>query len=188
MKITYKQILSLKPCYHPRKIGMPEDYEATIPEFIKEYRGKVKKKTDIQWILCHRDFMSEKELRLFAVWCARQVQHLTPLSKGVSVLDIIDKYMNGYVTKKELKSASAIISDAFYLANNDTSSFAVQAVSFVYSAVYFHCFVDTIDEVVYAAYFATIYSSYDSGYDSETESTQVDKLLEIFEGKENESI
>jgi hypothetical protein len=48
----------------------------------------------------------DREIRLFAVWCARQVQHLLmtdPLSRDV--LDIAERYAHGLATVEELAAA-----------------------------------------------------------------------------------
>jgi len=99
MKITYKQIKSFSPCYKPGSIGIMSDYEATIPDFINEYRYKVNNLSDIMWTLCRHDFMTDKELRLFAVWSARQVQHLMTDQRSFAALDIAEKYANGNATQ-----------------------------------------------------------------------------------------
>lgn len=49
----------------------------------------------------------EKEIRLFAVWCARQVQHLMKDQRSLDALDIAEKFANGEATKEELKDASS---------------------------------------------------------------------------------
>jgi len=54
----------------------------------------------------------EKEWRLFAVWCARQVQHLITDERSISSLDIAEKYTNGEATKDELNAALAAASAA----------------------------------------------------------------------------
>ena len=54
----------------------------------------------------------EKEWRLFAVWCARQVQHLITDERSISALDIAEKYTNGEATKDELNAARAVARDA----------------------------------------------------------------------------
>ena len=46
-KITYKDLMEKGACYDPQDIGMPKNYSGTIPEFITEYRDKVKNKNDI---------------------------------------------------------------------------------------------------------------------------------------------
>jgi len=52
----------------------------------------------------------EKEWRLFAIWCARQVQHLMTDERSIAALDVAEKYTNDDATKDELNSASAAAS------------------------------------------------------------------------------
>ena len=47
----------------------------------------------------------DKEIRLYAVWCARQVQHLMTDKRSLDALDVADAFANGKVTKKELAAA-----------------------------------------------------------------------------------
>jgi len=54
----------------------------------------------------------EKEWRLFAVWCARQVQHLMTDERSISALDVAEKFANGYATREELSAAWAASSAA----------------------------------------------------------------------------
>jgi hypothetical protein len=53
-----------------------------------------------------------KEWRLFAVWCARQVQHLMTDKRSINALDISEKYANGNATDKELNAAMDAAMDA----------------------------------------------------------------------------
>ena len=106
-EITYKKIISLMPCYDPIEIGMPESYEATIIEFIKDYRSKVKSKEDILWVLCRNQFLHEKELRLFAVWCARKVQHLMTDERSIKALDVAENYADEKYGAEEIAAAKA---------------------------------------------------------------------------------
>ena len=62
-------------------------------------------KKDILRVLCHSDFMSNKDLRLFAVWCARQVQHLMKDERSIIVLDVAERYAHSLATDEELSSA-----------------------------------------------------------------------------------
>jgi len=48
----------------------------------------------------------EKEWRLFAVWCARQVQHLMTDERSIAALDVAEKHTNVDATDDELNSAS----------------------------------------------------------------------------------
>ena len=47
----------------------------------------------------------DKEIRLFAVWCARQVQHLMKDDRSIEALDIAENYANGLASEKELAAA-----------------------------------------------------------------------------------
>ena len=49
----------------------------------------------------------DKEIRLFAVWCARQVQHLMTDQRSVAALDVAERFANGDATKEELDAAWA---------------------------------------------------------------------------------
>ena len=49
----------------------------------------------------------DKEIRLFAVWCARQVQHLMKDQRSIDALDVAERYANGDATDKELNAARA---------------------------------------------------------------------------------
>ena len=49
----------------------------------------------------------DKEIRLFAVWCARQVQHLMTDQRSVAALDVAERFANGDATKEELDAAEA---------------------------------------------------------------------------------
>ena len=64
----------------------------------------------------------EKEWRLFAVFCARQVQHLITDERSISSLDIAEKYTNGEATKDELNAAM----DAAWDASSAASSAAAR--------------------------------------------------------------
>ena len=49
----------------------------------------------------------DKEWRLFAVWCARKVQHLMTDPRSVAALDVAERFANGKATVKELAAARA---------------------------------------------------------------------------------
>jgi len=68
-----------------------------------------------------------KEWRLFAVWCARQVQHLITDERSISALDIADKYTNGEATKDELNAAMAAACAAASAAESASESASAMA-------------------------------------------------------------
>ena len=49
----------------------------------------------------------DREIRLFAVWCARQVQHLLKDQISLDALDVAERYALGQATKSELAAARA---------------------------------------------------------------------------------
>ena len=49
----------------------------------------------------------DREIRLFAVWCARQVQHLMKDQRSIDALDVAERFANGQATKEELAVAKA---------------------------------------------------------------------------------
>ena len=106
-KITYKDIVKLQPCYNPSEIGMNEDYSDTIPNFIDEFKDKVKDKEDIIWLICSYQYMTNKDMRLFAVWCAREALKLVknPDERSVNACNIAEQFANGEATQDELDAA-----------------------------------------------------------------------------------
>ena len=106
-KINYRDLVAMGPCYHPNDIGIKSKYSASIPDFIKIYRDKVKNKEDIMWVICRNAYMTDKDLRLFAVWCAREALKLVdnPDPRSVNACDIAEKYANNGATDEELAAS-----------------------------------------------------------------------------------
>ena len=61
---------------------------------------------DALWCLRACDGI-DREARLYAVWCARQVQHLLTDPRSLTVLDVAERYAEGEATGEELTAASA---------------------------------------------------------------------------------
>lgn len=99
MKITYELINSLPRGYKPEDIGITSCYVASVPEFILEYRDKVHAKDDIIWWLCRNEFMTNKELHSFAIWCLRQ--YVTN-EHSINELFVAERYVDGLATVGEL--------------------------------------------------------------------------------------
>lgn len=58
----------------------------------------------------------DRELRLFAVWCARQVQHLMTDRRSINALDVAERHANGQATDSELHAAWDAAGDAAWAA------------------------------------------------------------------------
>ena len=66
----------------------------------------------------------KREIRLFAVWCARQVQHMMDDRRSVSALDVAERHANGQATDAELAAAWA---DDARAAARDAARYAQQS-------------------------------------------------------------
>ena len=49
----------------------------------------------------------DKEIRLFAVWCARRVQHLMSDPRSIAAIDVAERYAFGQATDDDLRKAWA---------------------------------------------------------------------------------
>ena len=66
---------------------------------------------DSLWCLrCNREW--DRDSRLFAVWCARQVQHLITDERSLNALNVAENFANGNATSEELAAAWAAARDA----------------------------------------------------------------------------
>ena len=71
----------------------------------------------------------DREFRLFAVWCARQVQHLMTDQRSIDALDVAERYANGEATDKELSAAWDAARDAAWAAARSAAWDAALAVA-----------------------------------------------------------
>ena len=60
---------------------------------------------DALWC-CRVEPQHATEWRLFAVWCARQVQHLMTDPRSIAALDVAERHANGMATDTELAAAA----------------------------------------------------------------------------------
>ena len=59
------------------------------------------------WIATRPGVLDDRTLRLFAVWSARQVQHLITDPRSLAALDVAERHADGLATDKELRAACA---------------------------------------------------------------------------------
>ena len=108
MYTTLKKIRSHHPCKEGWKkllqhLGKPfEDDEPLTILTVLESNGL----DDALWCLRAVDGC-EKDVRLFAVWCARQVQHLMADPRSIAALEVAERFANGAATSDELATARA---------------------------------------------------------------------------------
>ena len=80
---------------------------------------------DALWALRASD-ATDKDVRLYAVWCARQVQHLMKDQRCIDALDVAERFANGEATQDELEAAWAAASAAAWAAASDAASDAAR--------------------------------------------------------------
>ena len=124
--ISNKIIRKFNPCYDPSEVVKKENEELPVVEWVQKYRNLVHQKQDIIWLLCHEDFMSDKDMRLFAVWCAREALKLIPApdKRSINACDVAEKFANGEATEEELNSACAAAEAAAWAAANRAAVWA----------------------------------------------------------------
>ena len=83
---------------------------------------------DAIWCL-HTVDSIDRDARLFAVWCARQVQHLMPDQRSINALDVAERYATGEATDDELFAAWSAARDAAWDAANAAARAAESAVA-----------------------------------------------------------
>ena len=118
MKIfTIQDIRGWQPCYDPAKV-LPEGWSGTVVDILKMENIPPQ---DRLWVVCREDLIDAKTLRLFAVWCARQVEYLMNDPRSIEALNCAEKFANGEATAEDLSAARAAASDAARDAASDAA-------------------------------------------------------------------
>jgi len=68
----------------------------------------------------------DREIRLYAVWCARQVEHLDKSGTAKQTNDVSERYANGEATTEELAAARAAVFTAGSAAERAATRAAVR--------------------------------------------------------------
>lgn len=138
--ISNSVIRKLNPCYDPSNVGIPDGEELPIIEWVERYKNTVKSKSDIIWLLCNKLFMSDKDMRLFAVWCARKTLKSMKNVSSINFLacDIAEKFANGGASMAQLSDACSQSNRIVVrlLARTHASSAARSVVLFSYDYIY----------------------------------------------------
>jgi len=122
---TLNKIRSHRPCESGwakllRHLGKTQaDDESLALATVLESNGI----DDALWCLRACDGI-DRAARLYAVWCARQVQHLMADQRSLAALDVAERHANGEATNAELDAASAAASDAAWVAASAAASAA----------------------------------------------------------------
>jgi hypothetical protein len=81
------------------------------------------------WVATRPGVLTQRELRKFAVWCARQVQHLMTDARSVAALDVAERHAEGLATDEELHAAWDAAGRASWFAVRDAAGAAARAVA-----------------------------------------------------------
>ena len=83
---------------------------------------------DALWAFrCIDNADKDNDVRLFAVWCARQVEHLMTDQRSKDALNVAERHANGQATDEELYAARDAARDAARAAARDAARDAARA-------------------------------------------------------------
>jgi hypothetical protein len=101
--LTWADFAKHEPCYNPaEKYG---DWQGTILDLMQHPEIPAQDKV---WAFTREGIVDDKTLRLFAVGCARKVQHLMKDQQSIDALDVAERYANGNATEDELAAARKV--------------------------------------------------------------------------------
>ena len=193
------------PCYDPSEKEIPDGEALSVLDWVEKYRADVPPK-DIIWLLCRNEFLTDRQLRLFAVWCAREALSLidSPDPRSVEACDVAERFANGEangeVTNVELRDALAaaraaaadaggITCAAARAAANAVARAAANAVARAAAYAATNTATCAANAAAYASYGDAVYPAYDAAsYDyaanaaaCATREKQLNQLLTYFE-------
>lgn len=83
------------------------------------------------WVATRSGVLNDKELRLFAVFCMKQISHLLTDNRSLKAIEVAERFATGLVSKRELTNAymNAVeaASDAARIAINVNGAFDLEA-------------------------------------------------------------
>lgn len=100
---TYKHIKSWNPCYDPIKF-IPIDWKGTAVDILNIDKIPFE---DRLWCVLRNELVSDKVMRLFAVWSYRQTLKFikNPDPRSIKAANVAENFALGRCTKKELFAA-----------------------------------------------------------------------------------
>ena len=117
--LTWADFAKHEPCYNPaEKYG---EWQGTILDLMQHPDIPAEDKV---WAFTREGIVDDKTLRLFAVGCARRVQHFMNDQRSIDALDVAERYANGNATKDELNAAMDAAMDAAMAAARAASRYA----------------------------------------------------------------
>lgn len=106
--VTLNQIRAARPCESGWKKLLASQGKTTADDTPFPLSSVIDSNGVEDAIWCLRvEPVSERIVRLFAVWCARQVQHLMQDPRSIAALDAAESRARGEATQQELDAADA---------------------------------------------------------------------------------
>jgi hypothetical protein len=98
-----KYLRSIDPCYDPSRY-LKEDFRGTVLTILNNSEIPA---VDRLWVVLRTDLVSEKLIRLFAVWCAREAIKLVPNPdpRLEACCAVAERHALGQATEEELRAA-----------------------------------------------------------------------------------
>jgi hypothetical protein len=114
--LTWADFEQHEPCYSPaEKYG---EWSGTILDLLQHPDIPDKDKI---WAFTRKGIVDDRTLRLFAVKCAREVQHLMKDERSINALDVAERYANGEATEDELSAARVAAEGAAWAAASEAA-------------------------------------------------------------------
>jgi hypothetical protein len=76
------------------------------------------------WVATRRGVLTDKELRLFALYCARSIEHLLLDQRSKDAIDVAERFAHGNATDEELAAARVAAWAAAWAAADAESAWA----------------------------------------------------------------
>ncbi len=200
--LTYFNIQDVRswgPCYDPSRY-VPETFRGTAVDILKN--GAVPAQ-DRLWVVLRTDLISERVMRLFAVWAYRQTLKFLPNQdpRCIEAASVAERFANGQASSEELsaaylaahsaahsaylaadsaaRSASYLAADSAYLAARSARSAHSAAHSAYLAADSARWAVDSAHSAARSASLAYLAADSASLAHSAAHSAQVAKLIEM---------
>lgn len=170
----YEDIQSWNPCYDSSKF-ISKSWRGTAIDILNLDNVPFQ---DRLWCVLRTELVSDRVMRLFAVWSYRQTLKFLPNQddRSINAANVAERYANGEATQEELSAAESAASSAANAASSAAYSAAWSAANSAANAAY-------------SAAWSSAWSAANaasSAAESAAWSAQKDKLIEMIkaEGKE----
>ena len=121
--LTWANFAEHKPCYNPaEKYG---EWEGTILDLMQHLNIPDEDKI---WAFTREGITDDKTLRLFAVACAKRVQHLLKDQRS-NAIDVAERYANGNATENMSAVARYAVRSADLAVASDVEGYAASDVA-----------------------------------------------------------